>query len=163
MPGLTADQREDLEEARGPIAGLDAQASTTSGSVNWYRSVSRFLLLIGLLASLIYFYFSIEQKGVVRRVSRFGIWVLMIGFGAAFGFTVQGRLALAVGRAMDVLDKDKSARAADQINGPIVAIVCIVIIVSGIVAWEWRSRRRPPPGAPKSPADPQAEEGLPEY
>lgn len=161
VPGLTDAQREDLLEARGPIAGLDAQASVAPDHINWYRSISRFLLLVGLLASLIYFYFSIEQKGAVRHVSRFGIWVLMVGFGAAFGLTVQGRLALAVGRAMDVLDKDKSARAADQINGPYVALICIVVIVVGIILWERWSKRRPPP---KSPADEQAlREDLPEY
>jgi hypothetical protein len=40
-----------------------------------------------------------------------------------------------------------------------------VIIVAGIVWWELRSRRKPPPGTPpRSPADEKAaEEGLPEY
>ena len=47
---------------------------------------------------LIYFFFSKEQDAVTRRVARLGIWFLMISFGAAFGFTVMGRVALLIGR-----------------------------------------------------------------
>jgi len=31
-------------------------------------------------------------------VSRLGIWFLMLGFGAAFGYTVMGRVSLLIGR-----------------------------------------------------------------
>jgi hypothetical protein len=143
VPGLTPEQRQDIQDARGPIAGLDAQASLRSGDINWFEAISRFLLLIGLCASIIYFYFSIEQRGAVGRISRVGVLVLMLGFGAAFGYTVQGRLALAVGRAIDVLDFDKSPQHQAQVNGPIVAIVSIVIIVAGLIVWEIWSKRRP--------------------
>ncbi len=129
--------------------------------------VSRILLLIGLLASLIYFYFSIEQKGAIGRVARFGIWVLMIGFGASFGYTVQGRLALAVGRAMDVLDKDKPPEIAAQIHGPIVSVLSIIIIVAGIIFWEkwWKPRQKPrTPGLDGDGlAEPDPEEELPQF
>ncbi len=47
-----------------------------------------------MLACLVYFFFSFEHKGAVGKVARAGIWVLMISFGAAFGYTVMGRIAL---------------------------------------------------------------------
>jgi hypothetical protein len=141
VPGLTDAQRADLEKYRGPVVGLDARASVKSGGRDWFAIFSRFLLLVGLIASLVYFYFSIEQKGVVGKVSRFGVWVLMIGFGASFGYTVQGRLSLAAGRAMDVMGMDKDPSVAGQIHGSIVAIVCVVLIVAGLVAWELWPRR----------------------
>ena len=53
---------------------------------------------IGVFSVLIYFFFSKEQDRVTRRVARLGIWFLMISFGAAFGFTVMGRVALLIGR-----------------------------------------------------------------
>lgn len=53
---------------------------------------------IGVFSVLIYFFFSKEQDAVTRRVARLGIWFLMISFGAAFGFTVMGRVALLIGR-----------------------------------------------------------------
>ena len=53
---------------------------------------------IGTLCVLIYFFFSKEQDRVTRRIARVGIYFLMISFGAAFGFTVMGRVALLIGR-----------------------------------------------------------------
>ncbi len=50
--------------------------------------------MIGVLACLVYFFFSIEHKGAVGHTARVGIWFLMITFGAAFGYTVMGRIAL---------------------------------------------------------------------
>ena len=49
---------------------------------------------LSVLCCLVYFFFSFEHKGVVGKVARVGIWVLMITFGAAFGYTVMGRIAL---------------------------------------------------------------------
>ncbi len=138
---LTPAQRELLAAERGPLIGLDAQAAASDGEKDVFRIFSQILLLLGLLSSLIYFYFSIEQKGAVGKVSRFGVWILMIGFGASFGYTVQGRLSLAIGRAMDVLGKDKDPLLADRIHGPVVAIVSIAIIVVGILLWELKLRR----------------------
>ncbi|HKA91496.1 MAG TPA: helix-hairpin-helix domain-containing protein [Haliangiales bacterium] len=142
LPGLSAPQRADLREARGSFAGLDAQASVRDGERYWFGIVSRLLLLVGLCASLVYFYFSIEHKGLLGKVSKVGVWVLMIGFGASFGYTVQGRLALAVGRAMDMLDLDKPAELARQVSGPWVSVVSIVTIIVGIVVWEKVGQKR---------------------
>jgi hypothetical protein len=141
MPDLDAAELELLREARGSLQGLDAQAAVTDGQRYWFGIVSNVLLLLGLLAALIYFYFSVEHKGAIGKVSRFGIWVLMIGFGASFGYTVQGRIALAIGRAQDVLGMDKEAQVAEQIHGPMVALASIVLIVAGIAIWELRQRR----------------------
>ena len=55
-------------------------------------------VLIGTVSVLFYFFFSIEHKHGGQVVSRVGIWFLMISFGATFGYTVMGRLALLVDR-----------------------------------------------------------------
>ncbi|MFO0918030.1 MAG: hypothetical protein U0872_06900 [Planctomycetaceae bacterium] len=68
------------------------------GPINWAatfnQSLKNTLLVLGVLASLTYFYFSVQHVGVVRHVARFGIWVLMISFGSSFAFTVMGRITL---------------------------------------------------------------------
>ena len=138
---LAAGDRDLLAEERGSLIGLDAKAAAQDGEKDLFKILSQILLLLGLLSSLIYFYFSIEQKGAVGKVSRFGVWILMIGFGASFGYTVQGRLALAIGRAMDVLGKDKDPLLAERIHGSVVAIISITIIVVGILLWELKLRR----------------------
>lgn len=56
------------------------------------------LILIGALAGLTYFFFSVEHRGAVGSVSRLGIWFLMIGFGSAFGNTVMNRVMLLIQR-----------------------------------------------------------------
>jgi hypothetical protein len=53
---------------------------------------------VGVITVLVYFFFSLEHKGVVGKTARVGVWFLMITFGAAFGFTVMGRITLLVGR-----------------------------------------------------------------
>jgi hypothetical protein len=63
-----------------------------------FTPLDNLIIIVGVLAVLIYFYFSIEHKGVVGGVSRVGIWFLMLGFGAAFGYTVMGRVSLLIGR-----------------------------------------------------------------
>lgn len=68
------------------------------GSVMWMASLSNTVLVAGVLCALIYFFFSVEHRGAFGVASRTGIWVLMITFGAAFGYTVMGRIALLVGR-----------------------------------------------------------------
>jgi hypothetical protein len=62
--------------------------------IDWGQSLQNCLIVFGVLAALVYFLFSVEHKGLVGRVARVGTWVLMISFGAAFGYTVMGRIAL---------------------------------------------------------------------
>ncbi|MHC4081350.1 MAG: hypothetical protein ACYS15_03285 [Planctomycetota bacterium] len=65
-----------------------------NGSFDFWGSLRHVLLVGGVLASLVYFFFSFEHKGFVGKTAKVGIWVLMITFGAAFGYTVMGRIAL---------------------------------------------------------------------
>ena len=56
--------------------------------------VEELLIAVGTLAALSYFIFSHEHKGALGKVSRVGVWILMITFGAAFANTVMARIAL---------------------------------------------------------------------
>jgi hypothetical protein len=64
------------------------------GSFLIWSSLRNVGIILSLLACLTYFFFSVEHRGAVGRVSRVGIWVLMITFGASFAFTVMGRITL---------------------------------------------------------------------
>ncbi len=72
------------------------------GSLDWWASISQFLLVVGTLSGLVYFYFSKEHKGAFGGVAKIGIWTLMLTFGASFGYTVMSRMSLLIGR-MDYL------------------------------------------------------------
>jgi hypothetical protein len=65
-----------------------------NGSFDFWGSLRNVLLVGGVLCGLVYFFFSFEHKGFVGKTAKVGIWVLMITFGAAFGYTVMGRIAL---------------------------------------------------------------------
>lgn len=61
------------------------------------------VLLVGVVCTLSYFYFSREHKGILGVTSRIGIIFVMIGFGAAFGYTVMARISLLIGRIQYLL------------------------------------------------------------
>lgn len=70
----------------------------------WQNVFGNVVLVLGTLAALIYFFFSKPHKGPFFGTgSRIGIWVIMIGFGATFGFTVMGRISLLIGRIQFLL------------------------------------------------------------
>lgn len=59
---------------------------------------SSVVLFVGVVTTLVYFYFSTEHKGAIGGVARTGIWFMMLAFGATFGYTVMARVALLIGR-----------------------------------------------------------------
>jgi hypothetical protein len=61
------------------------------------------VVMIGTVAVLFYFFFSVEHKRVGGAFSRLGILFLMVCFGASFGYTVMGRMSLLIGRVQFLL------------------------------------------------------------
>ena len=66
-------------------------------------NISMFLLFIGVVSVLIYFFFSAEHRGVFGFFAKIGIVFLMVGFGASFGYTVMSRITLLIGRLQFLL------------------------------------------------------------
>ncbi|MFB3897508.1 MAG: hypothetical protein ACE14V_14520 [bacterium] len=60
--------------------------------------INSLVIVVGVVAVLIYFFFSIEQGKTLKAVSWMGIIFLMVSFGAAFGYTVMSRVSLVIGR-----------------------------------------------------------------
>jgi len=99
---------------------------------------SALFLLLGLCACLLHFYFSAPHKGPMKYISRFGVLVLMLSFGASFGYTVMGRISLAIGRAQELLGLDKPAVETAQIHPKIATGISIAVIIIGLVVWRMR-------------------------
>jgi len=89
-------QGEVLPQAGATMVNLLARGS--EGGILAGPSLNALLMFVGVLSVLVYFFFSVEHRGAVGRVSRLGVWFLMLGFGAAFGYTVMGRVSLLIGR-----------------------------------------------------------------
>jgi len=79
------------------------QLYATMGSINNSKGFTGVLLavivVIGVISTLAYFYFSKEHKGFLGVTAKVGIWFIMIAFGAHFGYTFMGRISLLIGRA----------------------------------------------------------------
>jgi hypothetical protein len=79
------------------------QMLSTMTAFNGNGSFSRILLalvvIVGVISTLVYFYFSKEHKGLLGGTAKVGIWFIMIAFGAHFGYTVMARVSLLIGRA----------------------------------------------------------------
>jgi hypothetical protein len=69
-----------------------------TGYLDITAGYSQIIILIGAIAALVYFFFSTPHRGAIGKVATFGVWTLMIGFGATFGFTVMNRISLFVNR-----------------------------------------------------------------
>jgi len=76
-----------------PLAVFD-----TDGSFLVQDSISAVVVFLGVFCGIVYFFFSKEHKGAFGTASRVGIYVLMVTFGAGFGYTVMARTSLLVGR-----------------------------------------------------------------
>jgi hypothetical protein len=93
-------QADIIRQIQGSILTPQNFQTWNAGSMGIIWSI---ILFIGVLCTLSYFYFSKEHKGVLGITSRVGIIFVMIGFGAAFGYTVMARISLFIGRLQFLL------------------------------------------------------------
>ena len=84
-----------FEQTRGTIGPF---AAIHAGTLSGWGVFEAILMVVGVVCTLTYFFFSIEHRGPVKWISKVGIAFLMIGFGSAFGNTVMGRVALLIQR-----------------------------------------------------------------
>ncbi len=85
-----------LKQIEGTVVVPDSFSNFTAGL--WST-----IIFIGVVCTLIYFYFSREHKGILKPTSKLGIIFIMIGFGASFGYTVMARVSLLIGRIQFLL------------------------------------------------------------
>ncbi len=70
---------------------------------NLGATIGNWILIVGLLTTLIFFFFSKEHKGALGGTARVGVYFLMVSFGASYGYTVMARISLLIGRVMFLL------------------------------------------------------------
>lgn len=67
-------------------------------------SLNACLFTLGLICSLLFFFYSREHKGTLGVMARTGVIFLMVSFGAGYGYTVMSRLSLLIGRFQFLLE-----------------------------------------------------------
>ncbi len=114
-----------------PLTGADLPWFAWQGPAVFNHAV----LIVGVLCVLVYFFFSLEQKGVTKPVAYIGTFFLMVTFGSSFGFTVLARVSLLIGRAQDMY----------EYAGPrygYATIICTVLVIACLIGWESLRRRQ---------------------
>ena len=75
-----------------------------NSTLMFWQGLGQIIIVLGSICGLAYFYFSAEHKGILGGAAKIGIWILMIGFGATFGYTVMARVSLLIGRFNFLID-----------------------------------------------------------
>ena len=110
------------------------KSSTIDLSGSYYSIFNEIIILIGVICGLVYFFFSKEHVGVVGKISRIGVYFLMIKFGASFGFAVMGRISLLIGRFEELLEYSKPQY---YYSTPVILISMIAILAY----WSLQEKR----------------------
>jgi hypothetical protein len=102
--------------------------------------LSQAIIFVGAMSALVYFFFSKAHTGAFGGVARFGIWILMIGFGASFGFTVMARISLFINR-MQFLNQNWIQNALDTSSenyhwGYMAFFLLLILLVLGYIVRE---------------------------
>jgi len=91
-------------------AGLGITASVQGfllpqiqGTLLPLTTINNIILVIGVITTILYFYFSHEFKGKTQYILRVGVIFIMVSFGASFGYTVMARISLLIGRVFFLL------------------------------------------------------------
>jgi hypothetical protein len=132
-------------------ARVNEQLSAMMRSIDWSHffgangfnlldtmsGLSQLIVFIGAICGLVYFFFSKAHTGVFGGMAKFGIWILMIGFGASFGFTVMARVSLFINR-MQFLDQRwiKSAIAPSAPWWYELVLYLVAAVVVAYAVWE---------------------------
>jgi len=85
------------------IKQIQGTILTKASFVRWDTALWAILVFAGTVATLVYFFFSRERKGIIKPIANVGIVFIMLGFGASFGYTVMARISLLIGRLQFLL------------------------------------------------------------
>ncbi|MCD6579531.1 hypothetical protein J7L48_08635 [bacterium] len=63
----------------------------------WFTIFNNIIIIIALFATMYYFLFVLRKNRPIDRIiSKTGIFFLMVGFGASFGYTIMARISLLI-------------------------------------------------------------------
>ena len=104
---------------------LQIKNSAIDFSGTGWEIFNHIIILVGVISGLVYFFFSKEHTGTIGKISKIGIYFLMIKFGASFGFAVMGRISLLIGRFEDLINYSSSNY---NYATPIIFILMLIIL-----------------------------------
>jgi hypothetical protein len=126
-----------------------------SGGNIGFRGLNSLIIIIGLVTSLTFFFFTFEHKGVLGVSTRIGRYFLMATFGAAYGSTVMARISLFIGRLRFMYEttqvEDTYSVSAWWILP--IAIICVIVMALWLRS---RPEKAPEPAPATKPEKPKS-------
>lgn len=101
---VAANMLDPLDVVRSIGSDLTILYNYGDSTLLFWQGVGQIIIVLGSVCGLAYFYFSAEHRGILGGTAKIGIWILMIGFGATFGYTVMARISLLIGRFQFLID-----------------------------------------------------------
>ena len=95
---------------------------------------NNFVIIGGVVCVLIYFFFSLEHRGVLKVSSNVGIYFLMVTFGSSYGYTVMARVSLLIGRVRELC-------TYATVEYGYASIICAVLIFGALFLKDILSHR----------------------
>ena len=111
------------------------KSSAIDFSLSYFEIFNQLIILIGVICGLIYFFFSKEHKGTIGKISKLGVYFLMIKFGASFGFAVMGRISLLIGRFDELIEYS-------SVNYNYATPIIFIIMVITLGYWSYRDKKK---------------------
>ena len=111
------------------------KSSAIDFSLSYFEIFNQLIILIGVICGLIYFFFSKEHKGTIGKISKLGVYFLMIKFGASFGFGVMGRISLLIGRFDELIEYS-------SVNYNYATPIIFIIMVITLGYWSYRDKKK---------------------
>ena len=125
-----------IEDTVNPLVTMvGGSVSFSMNFANPQSGINTIVLLIGVVSVLFYFFFSVEHTGSGYVTARTGIYFLMIGFGAAFGYTVMSRMSLLIGRFRDLITFSGAEYGY-------ATLVLLAVTVLTLIGWEALVRQK---------------------
>lgn len=112
------------------IQAMDAPGAWARWRCTWGPVLDNAVMLVGVCAALVYFYYTRPRRGVLGTVGRVGLLFVLVGFGATLGYALSGRMAVAAGSLQRLQQQSWAAVAA------------LVVVVAGLAAWRSLQSRR---------------------
>jgi hypothetical protein len=86
------------------VAQVQASLQPLWRSGDFWFGVNSIVFTVGLITSLLFFFYSREHRGSLGVASKLGVYFLMVSFGAGYGYTVMSRISLLIGRFQFLLE-----------------------------------------------------------
>ncbi len=121
-----------IEQIRGTMLPLVGVPIWDPKKVAGSSLINNILIILMVIGTVSYFYFTVERKGAFKIGAEIGKWTIMLGLGAGFGNTVMARMSLAISRIGFLVKPEQQ-----------IAFLILAIVILGTIGYtSWTEKKK---------------------